>query len=65
MGIAATTLWQHFSGKVVGALAILAALGQKADAASMLEQLHSTASSPVTAGLWAKADERALNGRVS
>jgi len=58
MGIAATSLWQHFSGAVVGALAILAALGQKADVSSSLEQLHSTASSPLTAGLWAKADER-------
>ena len=59
MGVAATSVWQHFPRYAVGALAILAVTGQKSRAISAFKQWHETASSQDTAGLWASPDERA------
>jgi hypothetical protein len=58
MGIAATSLWQRSSRYVVGVLAIVAALGLMRDGVSIFRRRHETAANPVTAGLWARADER-------
>ena len=59
MGIAATSVWQHFARYIVGALAILAVSCQGSRMRSAFKQWHETAPSNDTAGLWASPDERA------
>jgi hypothetical protein len=70
MGVAATSIRDLLAARTVGLLACLALLGHVSHFAELKVQWRTTAPSPVTAGMWASAEEaheweqvrRAVNG---
>jgi hypothetical protein len=64
MGVAATTIWNAASARIVGAIALLALSGHAAHLGMAATAWRTTAPSPQTAGLWASADERNAWRRV-
>lgn len=64
MGVAATSVWDAVSAKILAAIALLALSGHTAHLAMAAGAWRSSAPSPTTAGLFAPAEERTAWAQV-
>lgn len=64
MGVAATSIWNAASARIVGAIALLTLSGNIAHLEMAAAAWRTTAPSPQTAGLWASTQERNAWKRV-